>query len=295
MLGLLRDMSEGLQAAVADPTVALIYTPGDRTYNVLYLDPGKSVPRTVRTRDPRQRSFLWSNYYWEFEVDPWSGRSLPQSIGLAYQAVAKAEFGVDVSVYDPKKPNNLMTLPDHLLFEEWWPNYPNVAYSIGWPQPKPLSEWFRPKPKQDPEDLAELGEEVDFWDEEFGQLYLPYHNPARPGISRFQGRPPHMCRDIRITLFGPRRMFWYVPEDREYGFRILDLSKPADHQPIKVFAAHYCPWCGTRLPESLKAERRRRLKALGIDPDADTKKSRRTPSKIPPEFRDETWWRDAGL
>lgn len=46
----------------------------------------------------------------------------------------------------------------------------------------------------------------------------------------------------------------------------------------------FCPWCGTRLPESKQELWRQTLRELGYrDPGNE---------KIPPEFNTDRWWRD---
>jgi hypothetical protein len=45
----------------------------------------------------------------------------------------------------------------------------------------------------------------------------------------------------------------------------------------------YCPWCASRLPESLQGKWYATLTAMGFsDPSEDD---------IPPEFDSDTWWR----
>ena len=45
----------------------------------------------------------------------------------------------------------------------------------------------------------------------------------------------------------------------------------------------FCPWCGTRLPESRRDEWFDRLEAMGIDPWVD---------QVPAPFQDGTWMSD---
>ncbi len=81
-------------------------------------------------------------------------------------------------------------------------------------------------------------------------------------------------------------MFWYVPEDREYGPRILDPSQSVHDQPIAVAPVLHCPWCGKKLPPSLKALRLQRLEALDLSPDDPD---------LPEKWRADQWWREEGL
>lgn len=43
----------------------------------------------------------------------------------------------------------------------------------------------------------------------------------------------------------------------------------------------FCPWCGVKLPESLRERRFDELEGLGFDPAED---------EIPPEFLTAEWW-----
>jgi predicted RNA-binding Zn-ribbon protein involved in translation (DUF1610 family) len=44
---------------------------------------------------------------------------------------------------------------------------------------------------------------------------------------------------------------------------------------------YYCPWCGTKLPVSMRSEWFEKLYALNIDPDDE--------NKIPNEFKSNEW------
>ena len=70
----------------------------------------------------------------------------------------------------------------------------------------------------------------------------------------------------------------YVPKYREFGIRILDGG-------TSYIVLVFCPWCGKRLPESLRDAWFEELERLGIDP---------TGSNIPPEFSDERWYLTRG-
>ena len=66
----------------------------------------------------------------------------------------------------------------------------------------------------------------------------------------------------------------YRPKFREHG--ILYLDGGTSKQSI-----YYCPWCGKKLPDSLRNAWFDRLEELGIDPDEDS---------IPEEFQSDAWW-----
>ena len=53
----------------------------------------------------------------------------------------------------------------------------------------------------------------------------------------------------------------YVPKFREYGIR--SRTGDTSYQLIK-----YCPWCGSKLPESLRDKWFDRLEKLGLEPES---------------------------
>jgi hypothetical protein len=61
---------------------------------------------------------------------------------------------------------------------------------------------------------------------------------------------------------------------RETGVSVLDGGS-------SILLFQYCPWCGTRLPESLRNRWFDELEARGIDP---------LYGDIPPDFRDDRWY-----
>lgn len=66
----------------------------------------------------------------------------------------------------------------------------------------------------------------------------------------------------------------YSEKFREYGFEYRDGG--SSKQLIK-----FCPWCGSKLPNSLGDEWFNRLEASGIDPLG---------SNIPLSFETSEWW-----
>ena len=69
--------------------------------------------------------------------------------------------------------------------------------------------------------------------------------------------------------------FLYDPKFREYGLRILDGG-------TSQIPVNYCPWCGKKLPTSLRDKWFAELKALKIDPGAD---------KIPEKYQTDEWYK----
>jgi hypothetical protein len=66
----------------------------------------------------------------------------------------------------------------------------------------------------------------------------------------------------------------YSPRFREYGLIVHDGG-------TAVSGIRFCPWCGARLPESLRDRWFAELEALGIDPGG---------GEVPQRFRSAEWW-----
>ena len=66
---------------------------------------------------------------------------------------------------------------------------------------------------------------------------------------------------------------------REYGLKILDGG-------TAVQTIGYCPWCGKKLPPSLRDVWYKRLEQLGLEPGDPA---------IPEEMRNDSWWKALGL
>jgi hypothetical protein len=89
----------------------------------------------------------------------------------------------------------------------------------------------------------------------------------------------HCCVDMDRVIADPELAsdipIVYSPKFREYGIKILDGGE-------SVLVIKYCPWCGQKLPTSLRRQWFDTVDALGIDVDA---------GEIPSEFLDDTWWK----
>ena len=86
---------------------------------------------------------------------------------------------------------------------------------------------------------------------------------------------PHACEDMREVLEAGETALAYQPRYREYSIAYIGS--------VSVQLIEYCPFCGAKLPDSLRDEWFDRLEALGFDdPWVDD---------IPEEFMDDRWWR----
>jgi hypothetical protein len=66
----------------------------------------------------------------------------------------------------------------------------------------------------------------------------------------------------------------FIPKFREFGLRVLDGGD-------SFIGIDFCPWCGQKLPTSLRDEWFDQLEQRGIDPESE---------EMPSEFKNEGWY-----
>ena len=86
---------------------------------------------------------------------------------------------------------------------------------------------------------------------------------------------PHACSLMRTMIDDERVPVSYLPRFREFAIETSTTLV------VEVF--YWCPWCGAKLPESLRDELGDRLEALGLNIFDEN---------IPEKFRSDQWWRD---
>ena len=91
------------------------------------------------------------------------------------------------------------------------------------------------------------------------------------------GQELHCCKDMAFHLSSGELAIIYSPKFREYGIAYLDGG--TSYQIIA-----FCPWCGAKLPESLRDDWFDRVEAMGVDPDSES---------VPEAFKDDSWWKSA--
>jgi hypothetical protein len=69
----------------------------------------------------------------------------------------------------------------------------------------------------------------------------------------------------------------YLPKYREY---VIVIDGPVSQ------GIAFCPWCGERLPESLRDDYFDHLETLGLEPESP---------ELPLDLRSDAWWRMKGL
>ena len=85
----------------------------------------------------------------------------------------------------------------------------------------------------------------------------------------------HCCDAMSIHLGGADSPLVYVPKFREYGVRVLD-------EGTSYVLLEFCPWCGKRLPSSMRDAWFDSIEAMGLEPESQN---------IPEEYRNDSWWR----
>jgi len=84
----------------------------------------------------------------------------------------------------------------------------------------------------------------------------------------------HCCNEMERHIEDKEISLRYVPKFREYG--ILYSDGTYDIQLIR-----HCPWCGSRLPESLRDEWFDAIESMGLEPGDE---------EIPEEYLSEEWY-----
>lgn len=89
---------------------------------------------------------------------------------------------------------------------------------------------------------------------------------------------------MKTFLEDPRIPLKYYPIVREYGLILKNSSA--------IQLIFYCPWCGEKLPESLRNKFFEILNnEYEIEPELDIKND----PNIPEEFKSDEWWKKRGL
>lgn len=97
-------------------------------------------------------------------------------------------------------------------------------------------------------------------------------------------KPMHCCELMDKFLEDPKVPLEYYPICREYGLILQD--SPA------IDILYYCPWCGEKLPESLRDQYFETLKKeYDVVPELNVQDD----PNIPQEFKSDEWWKKRGL
>lgn len=254
----LQDQHDLLQKAVADPEVCLEYLPGSRLYVLNFIYESKNVDCERWGPDKAYLSGIKA----ELDYCPWSGRILPGSLGPARVRLLRELSGLSTKeIKDGFKPPSC--LAGEFVREDWW-----ISRGLD----------VRRRPKQGRRTWGPGTYIVE--DREYLQREPP------PGRWRSLEAPTHLCERMARIFFKEEYMITYIPWTREYGFRKVVVDQWVECQPIRMMKFDYCPWCGTRLPASLKQEWHDHIAAEGRDPND---------FNLPAKYLSDTWWKEAGL
>lgn len=91
----------------------------------------------------------------------------------------------------------------------------------------------------------------------------------------------HCCESMKYMVEEEISII-FIPEYREYGVPIRDGGS-------SYLVILYCPWCGTKLPESLHEEYFDILDKMGIDYACLPEELQ---EKLPENMRSEKWWQE---
>lgn len=263
------DFHDELKTALDDAEIPIGYDPRHRRMRLLVLPPGeayrgadefvpKSGARTVR-----------------LQFDPWTGVAFPGDLTEKWENIFRRQTG-----YYESRFAELDEYPPELTSDAWWIKRnigrTNEVLKKGWKRPRLI----RGAGIQEPRAILKR--------EDAGTR--PYHwvgnrvdveRYGKPGYARPTGHPPHMCEEMASEFDDPCVMIAYLPHVREYGIRRLKVGRPVDHQPLAIYPIRYCPWCGRKLPSSLRVKWEGELAKRGLSPDSPD---------IPKTFLTERWW-----
>lgn len=91
------------------------------------------------------------------------------------------------------------------------------------------------------------------------------------------------CEQMDFYIAYNEHPILYLNKFREYA---IECSFDWDGNGV-IQDIQYCPFCGKKLPKSLRTRWYNVLKKLGINDPVD--------KNIPEEFQDDTWWKNKGL
>jgi hypothetical protein len=89
----------------------------------------------------------------------------------------------------------------------------------------------------------------------------------------------HCCAAMTQHVLDDDIPLVYVGKFREYGIRILDGG--TSYSLIDV-----CPWCGRKLPVSLRNAWFEQIEKLGVEPES---------AGVPESFASDQWWKELQL
>jgi hypothetical protein len=94
----------------------------------------------------------------------------------------------------------------------------------------------------------------------------------------------YCCDALQQEIDDPRVFISYISKYREYAIGTIDSNI--------VRLIYNCPWCGTKLPKSL---RKKWFSVLETEHNFDDPWNEKQSKLIPEEFKTDEWWKKRGL
>jgi len=97
------------------------------------------------------------------------------------------------------------------------------------------------------------------------------------------------CKELSDTVSSENDPIEYISKFREYCVNIADYFEPFEEfyfYGSTLQSISFCPFCGTKLPKSLRNKWFSSMDKLKIDASHE--------HLIPEEFRDDEWWKNRG-
>lgn len=98
--------------------------------------------------------------------------------------------------------------------------------------------------------------------------------------------PPHLCDGMVAALEAKNSPMEYSPQFREYSIR---LRTPTSRRFGLYQSLFFCPWCGMRLPVSLRSQLYDELERSN---GAEVEDFFEALSAAPRQYQDGEWWQD---
>jgi hypothetical protein len=96
----------------------------------------------------------------------------------------------------------------------------------------------------------------------------------KPCCERMEAELARSCQQCPSREECPDVLIKYIPKFNEYGLIVHDGG-------TAMVRIDFCPWCGTKLPDSQRDRWFERLETLGVDPSTD---------EVPIEYQSEAWY-----
>ena len=139
-----------------------------------------------------------------------------------------------------------------------------------------IDEWWKKRGFENEIVLSKFREQAVY--EEKEEWLIKIEKKVEEERRNYKG--PHCCLTMDATLVGDVRIFFYLPQYREYQVQSVD-----------TLALDYCPFCGKKEPQSLRKKWFEILKTE-YDLKDPLKKDKK---KVPLELWTDEWWKKRSL